>query len=79
MKVVIIDYGAGNIQSIRFALERLGATAVLSHDADEIRQASHVIFPGVGEASSAMKKLQDTGLDTVIPTLKQAVLGLKLE
>ena len=78
MKVVIIDYGAGNIQSIRFALERLGATAVLSHDTDEIRQASHVIFPGVGEASSAMKKLQDTGLDTVIPTLNQPVLGICL-
>jgi len=78
MKVVIIDYGAGNIQSIRFALERLGATAVLSHNADEIRQASHVIFPGVGEASSAMNKLHDTGLDTVIPTLKQPVLGICL-
>ena len=78
MKVVIIDYGAGNIQSIRFALERLGATAVLSHDADEIRQASHVIFPGVGEASSAMKKLYDTGLNAVIPTLKQPVLGICL-
>ena len=78
MKVVIIDYGAGNIQSIRFALERLGATAILSHDADEIRQASHIIFPGVGEASSAMKKLQDTGLDTVIPTLKQPLLGVCL-
>ena len=78
MKVVIIDYGAGNIQSIRFALERLGATALLSHDADEIRKASHVIFPGVGEASTAMKKLQDTGLDTVIPTLKQPVLGICL-
>ena len=78
MKVVIIDYGAGNIQSIRFALERLGATALLSHDTDEIRKASHVIFPGVGEASTAMKKLQDTGLDTVIPTLKQPVLGICL-
>ena len=78
MKVVIIDYGAGNIQSIRFALERLGATAVLSHDADEIQQASHVIFPGVGEASSAMEKLRATGLDAIIPTLTQPVLGICL-
>lgn len=78
MKVVIIDYGAGNIQSIRFALERLGAIAVLSHDADEIQQASHVIFPGVGEASSAMEKLRATGLDAIIPTLTQPVLGICL-
>lgn len=78
MKVVIIDYGAGNIQSIRFALERLGATSVLSNDVGEIRQASHVIFPGVGEASSAMQKLIITGLDTVIPLLSQPVLGICL-
>lgn len=78
MKVAIIDYGAGNIQSIRFALERLGATPVLSHDADEIQNASHVIFPGVGEASSAMKKLRATGLDKLIPSLTQPVLGICL-
>lgn len=78
MKVVIIDYGAGNIQSIRFALERLGATSVLSHDAEEIQKATHVIFPGVGEASSAMEKLCATGLDKVIPTLSQPVLGICL-
>ncbi len=78
MSVVIIDYGAGNIQSIRFALERLGATATLSHDVNEIQQATHVIFPGVGEASSAMEKLYATGLDKLIPTLKQPVLGICL-
>ena len=78
MSVVIIDYGAGNIQSIRFALERLGATATLSHDAEAIQQATHVIFPGVGEASSAMEKLRATGLDKLIPTLKQPVLGICL-
>jgi len=78
MKVVIIDYGAGNIQSIRFALERLGASAVLSHHTEEIQNASHVIFPGVGEASSAMKKLCATGLDALIPDLKQPVLGICL-
>ena len=78
MKIVIIDYGAGNIQSIMFAIQRLGYEAVLSHDAEEIRNADKVIFPGVGEASSAMSKLRATGLDQVIPTLKQPVLGICL-
>ncbi|MDC6363405.1 MULTISPECIES: imidazole glycerol phosphate synthase subunit HisH [Flavobacteriaceae] len=78
MKLVIIDYGAGNIQSIKFAIQRLGFEAVLSHDAEEIKQADKVIFPGVGEASSAMAKLRDTGLDKLIPTLKQPVLGICL-
>jgi glutamine amidotransferase len=78
MKIVIIDYGAGNIQSIMFAIKRLGFEAALSHDADEIRNADKVIFPGVGEASSAMAKLKATGLDKVIPTLKQPVLGICL-
>ncbi|NJW53183.1 imidazole glycerol phosphate synthase subunit HisH [Salinimicrobium oceani] len=77
-KVVIIDYGAGNIQSIKFALERLGYTGILSSDAEEIKAADKVIFPGVGEASSAMKKLKSTGLDQVIPQLKQPVLGICL-
>jgi glutamine amidotransferase len=78
MKIVIIDYGAGNIQSIKFALERLGYTGILSSDAQEIKSADKVIFPGVGEASSAMKKLKNTGLDKVIPQLKQPVLGICL-
>jgi len=78
MKIVIIDYGAGNIQSIMFAIKRLGYEAVLSHDAIEIQNADKVIFPGVGEASSAMTKLKATGLDKVIPTLKQPVLGICL-
>lgn len=78
MKIVIIDYGAGNIQSIKFAIERLGFTAILSSNAEEIRNADKVIFPGVGEASSAMKKLRESGLDTLIPTLKQPVLGICL-
>lgn len=76
--LVIINYGAGNIQSIKFALKRLGYDGVLSKDVDEIRNAHKVIFPGVGEASSAMKKLKDSGLDTIIPTLKQPVLGICL-
>lgn len=78
MKIVIINYGAGNIQSIKFAIQRLGYEAVLSEDAEEIKNADKVIFPGVGEASSAMAKLKATGLDTVIPTLKQPVLGICL-
>ena len=78
MKIVIIDYGAGNIQSIMFAIKRLGYEAILSHDAEEIRSADKIIFPGVGEASSAMEKLKDTGLDKVIPNLEQPVLGICL-
>lgn len=78
MKIVIIDYGAGNIQSIKFALERLGYEGVLSSDPVEIKNADKVIFPGVGEASSAMRKLKSTGLDTLIPKLTQPVLGICL-
>jgi glutamine amidotransferase len=78
LKIVIIDYGAGNIQSIKFAIERLGYTAILSRDADEIKSANKVIFPGVGEASSAMRMLKSTGLDKVIPALEQPVLGICL-
>lgn len=77
-KIVIIDYGAGNIQSIKFALERLGYKGFLSSDAEEISAAEKVIFPGVGEAGSAMKKLKSTGLDRIIPKLKQPVLGICL-
>ncbi|MDO9274219.1 MAG: imidazole glycerol phosphate synthase subunit HisH, partial [Lutibacter sp.] len=78
MKIVIINYGAGNIQSIKFAIQRLGYEAVLSGNVEEITTADKVIFPGVGEASSAMKKLKSTGLDQLIPTLKQPVLGICL-
>ena len=78
MKLVIINYGAGNIQSLKFAFKRLGVTAILSDDKKEIQNADKVIFPGVGEASSAMEKLRHTGLDEIIPTLKQPVLGICL-
>lgn len=78
MKIVIINYGAGNIQSIKFAIERLGFQAVLSNNVEEIKAADKVIFPGVGEASSAMKKLKESGLDTLVPQLKQPVLGICL-
>ena len=78
MKIVIINYGAGNIQSIMFAIERLGFKAILSNNPDEILAADKVIFPGVGEASSAMKMLIESGLDTLVPRLKQPVLGICL-
>ncbi|WP_405265976.1 imidazole glycerol phosphate synthase subunit HisH [Cellulophaga sp. Ld12] len=78
MKIVIINYGAGNIQSIKFAIQRLGFEAVLTNDVDEILAADKVIFPGVGEASSAMHKLRASGLDALVPKLKQPVLGICL-
>ncbi|WP_395046320.1 imidazole glycerol phosphate synthase subunit HisH [Flavobacterium sp.] len=78
MKIVIINYGAGNIQSIQFALQRLGYEGILSNNIAEIQSADKVIFPGVGEASSAMKKLRESGLDKIIPNLKQPVLGICL-
>ena len=78
MNLVIINYGAGNIQSIKFALERLNVNPVLSDDPDVIRSADRVIFPGVGEASSAMAKLRTSELDQLIPELKQPVLGICL-
>ena len=78
MKLVIIDYGAGNIKSIQFAFKRLGVQAVLSHNIDEIKAADRIIFPGVGEASSAMNMLTASGLAPLIPTLKQPVLGICL-
>ena len=78
MDVVIIDYGAGNIKSLEFALQRLGLKALLSKDETTIRNADKVIFPGVGEASSAMLKLKASGLDQLIPLLEQPVLGICL-
>mgnify|MGYP001091483276 CR=1 FL=1 len=78
MDLVIVNYGAGNIQSIRFAFQRLGYSLELSSDPDRIRRADKVIFPGVGEASSAMAKLTHSGLEALIPELKQPVLGICL-
>ena len=78
MKVVIIKYNAGNVQSVLFALERIGVKGILSDNADEINSADKVIFPGVGEASSAMKFLKGKKLDTVIKNLKQPTLGICL-
>ena len=78
MKVAIIDYGAGNTQSVKYALNRIGCKGFLTSDEEEIKTSDKVIFPGVGEASSAMAKLKSFGLDTVIPRLTQPVLGICL-
>jgi glutamine amidotransferase len=76
--IVIIDYEAGNVQSVKYALERLGVNAEITNCETTICKADKVIFPGVGEASWAMKKLKETGLDKLIPQLKQPVLGICL-
>jgi len=78
MKLVIINYGAGNIKSIQFAFKRLGVDAILSNKPEEIKNADKVIFPGVGEASSAMRMLKESHLDILVPQLKQPVLGICL-
>ena len=78
MKTAIIKYNAGNIRSVLFALERLGVSAQVTDNADEIRAADTVIFPGVGEASSAMQYLREHKLDQLIVSLKQPVLGICL-
>lgn len=78
MKVVIIDYGAGNIKSLQFALQRLGCEAIVSSASETIGTADKVIFPGVGNAGSAMKMVKAKGLDQLIPALTQPVLGICL-
>jgi glutamine amidotransferase len=78
MKTAIIKYNAGNIRSVLFALERLGVEGVVTDDPEEIRSADKVIFPGVGEASTAMQYLRQRGLDKLILGLKQPVLGICL-
>ncbi len=78
MKTAIIDYNAGNVQSVLFALKRLNAEAILTNDPAAIRAADKVIFPGVGEASSTMDYLRSEGLDQLIKNLKQPVLGICL-
>src|SRR5665647_918871 len=78
MKIAIIKYNAGNVQSVLYALQRLGVNAVVTDDPEEIKEADKVIFPGVGNASSAMEHLKKTGLDKLIISLKQPVLGICL-
>ncbi len=78
MNTVIIKYNAGNIQSVLYALERIGATAMVTDDVEQIQSADKVIFPGVGEASTAMNYLRKRRLDEVIRNLTQPVLGVCL-
>lgn len=76
--IAIIDYNAGNIQSVRFALNRLGIEPVLTNDTEQLLKAEKVIFPGVGEAGTAMEFLKEKNLDKLIPQLTQPVLGICL-
>ena len=78
MEIAVVDYRGGNVQSVLFALERLGAHATLTADPEVLRRADKVLFPGEGEASSAMQALRETGLDQVLPTLTQPFLGICL-
>jgi glutamine amidotransferase len=76
--VAIIDSGGANIASLRAALQRLGAESVVTSDAGVIQRAARVLLPGVGSAHNAMARLRSTGLDKVIPALKQPLLGICL-
>ncbi|OMP80389.1 MULTISPECIES: imidazole glycerol phosphate synthase subunit HisH [unclassified Chitinophaga] len=78
MKTVIIKYNAGNIRSVLFALDRIGVEGVVTDNPEEIRAADRVIFPGVGEASTAMNYLKERKLDLLIKDLKQPTLGICL-
>jgi imidazole glycerol-phosphate synthase subunit HisH len=77
-QIVIVESGGANIASLQFALQRLEVASAVSADAAEIRAASHVILPGVGAAADAMSRLRRNGLDALIPTLQQPVLGICL-
>jgi glutamine amidotransferase len=78
MSTVIVKYNAGNIQSVLYALERIGQKAVVTDDPEQIRKAGKVIFPGVGEASTAMEYLRERKLDELLKSLRQPVLGICL-
>ncbi|GHB28493.1 imidazole glycerol phosphate synthase subunit HisH [Mongoliitalea lutea] len=78
MEVAVIKYNAGNVQSVLYALERLGANAILTDDFERISTADKVIFPGQGEASTAMRYLKEKKLDLLIPELKQPFFGVCL-
>ncbi|WP_286748384.1 imidazole glycerol phosphate synthase subunit HisH [Roseivirga sp. UBA1976] len=78
MSVAIVNYNAGNVQSVTYALQRLGVEPVLTDQAEVLQSAEKVIFPGVGEASTAMEFLRKKGLDVVIKNLKQPVFGVCL-
>ncbi|MBV6653042.1 MAG: imidazole glycerol phosphate synthase subunit HisH [Mameliella sp.] len=78
MNIAIIDYNAGNVRSVQFAMQRLGIEANLTSNVSEIQAADKVIFPGVGEANTTMAYLRARGLDEVIRNLQQPVLGICL-
>lgn len=78
MNLAIVKYNAGNIQSVLYALERIGVPAIVTDDITQLQQADKVIFPGVGEASTAMQYLKERKLDEVIKQMKQPVLGICL-
>lgn len=78
MKLTIINYGAGNVFSVKSAFQRLGIEPNLSNDLNEIKSSDFVVFPGVGHAKTAMSQLKESGLDQLIPVLKQPVLGVCL-
>jgi len=76
--IAIVKYNAGNVQSVQYALQRIGVESVVTDDIDTINNADKVIFPGVGHAQSAMQYLRDKALDKVIINLQQPVLGICL-
>lgn len=76
--IAILKYNAGNVQSVIYALQRLGVEPLLTDQADELLNADKVIFPGVGEASTTMKYLQEKGLDTIIKQISKPLLGICL-
>ena len=78
MKIAIVKYNAGNLQSVLYALQRMSIEPIVTNKAEELQSADKIIFPGVGEAASAMKSLKENNLDIIIPTLKQPFLGICL-
>ena len=76
MNIAIIKYNAGNVQSVQYALKRLGYTAIITDNKDELFNADKIIFPGVGNAKAAMQSLKESKFDELIPKLKQPVLGI---
>lgn len=78
MNLVVVKYNAGNITSVEFAFKRIGIDVTITDDPEIINSADKVVFPGVGEASSAMEYLRKNNLDKVIKDLKQPVLGICL-
>lgn len=78
MKIAIVKYNAGNVESVKNALHRLNVEPIVSDDAEILKSADKVIFPGVGEAASAMKYLRERNLDSAIKNLTQPVLGICL-